>query len=476
MDFDTEIPLKERLLGLSSKFSESPMDIDNDDVHSPNNQPSKIPDLTEASKALTSGSVLSNIVDIEKECINVDSDTSDSLPPFTLLSNSKVNVQTSELQNQLTTFNTLPQKEVIQVSSLKNIGGKNVQKNVTKKSEQNGKVTKKQIKERASQIRKAEQRQRSAYQPKECLKSMTVIFDPAVVNQPGVGATIFSACDDLGVAYKIESQLMPFVVSWKRTTLCYDSEHDEVKTWTLDVDEKDILVMMPLASFTEMMDNSRQNNMTPNNVSPLNQYAENIQSLYPSCSVTLAVIGPDIGSHTNKKSGSHRSSQKRSKNEINDRLAIEEGFLTLQLKNLFNCQLVQSSTDIISLIKSFTKAVGEKPGKKDRLQSEFSFHNVKGNSSNSSCNTQDLWKLQLQQFKNVSSDVANAIVSQYPTPKSLFQMYQTCSSEKECIKVLEDIVVRRNAGVLESVRRIGKETGRRIYQLMTSKDPDLLLK
>ena len=33
-----------------------------------------------------------------------------------------------------------------------------------------------------------------------------------------------------------------------------------------------------------------------------------------------------------------------------------------------------------------------------------------------------VWREQLQQFKNVSAEVANAIVSKYPSPKSLFDV------------------------------------------------------
>ena len=32
----------------------------------------------------------------------------------------------------------------------------------------------------------------------------------------------------------------------------------------------------------------------------------------------------------------------------------------------------------------------------------------------------NVWRQQLQQFKNVSGEVANAIVAMYPTPRTLF--------------------------------------------------------
>ncbi|XP_029636574.1 crossover junction endonuclease EME1 isoform X1 [Octopus sinensis] len=492
MDLDVEIPLKERLSGLSSKFSHAVIDLDNENIYSDDHSHANVQfdeplNSYQENRDLKSGSTVSDFVGVNKEC--ADSDDSDSLPAYTELTSSHSDGKLSEFlkkhttlsQTEVikhTTLNTLPQTEVVKKRkcSPEKMAVKKDLKDVMQKSDQNGKITKKHMKEKAAQIRKAEQKKRLAYQPKECLKSMTVIIDPGVVNQSGVGTAIFSACDDLEVTYKIESQFMPYVVSWKRTTLCYDTEDQEVKTWNLDVDEKDIVIMMPLDIFTEMLDHFKTNSMAMNNVSSLDQYAENIQSLYPGYSVMLAVIGSHIGSQASKRSGSHQFSQRKANNGIDDRLSIEEAFLNLQLKNLFNCQLIQSSSGITNLIKSFTKAVGEKPGKKDRLQSEFSFHNAKGNNTSGSSDIQGLWKLQLQQFKNISSDIANAIVYQYPTPKCLFEAYEKCSSEKEGIKVLEDITVRRHAGVLQSTKRIGKEAARRIYQLMTTKDPNLLLK
>ncbi|NXD76747.1 EME1 endonuclease, partial [Halcyon senegalensis] len=87
----------------------------------------------------------------------------------------------------------------------------------------------------------------------------------------------------------------------------------------------------------------------------------------------------------------------------------------------------------------------------------------------------EVWKRQIQQFNRVSLEVAEAIVSVYPSPQLLIQAYKRCSSEQERENMLADILVRRGDGVTATFRRVGPELSRRIYLQMTSYDPDLYL-
>ena len=63
--------------------------------------------------------------------------------------------------------------------------------------------------------------------------------------------------------------------------------------------------------------------------------------------------------------------------------------------------------------------------RKDRLKTCFTFHVdkkwcVKVDKEGHGLAT--LWRQQLQQFKNVSADMANAIVAEYPSPWLLYQV------------------------------------------------------
>ncbi|KFQ14962.1 Crossover junction endonuclease EME1, partial [Leptosomus discolor] len=87
----------------------------------------------------------------------------------------------------------------------------------------------------------------------------------------------------------------------------------------------------------------------------------------------------------------------------------------------------------------------------------------------------EAWKRQIQQFNRVSLEMAEAIVSVYPSPQLLYQAYSRCSSEQEKENLLVNIPVCRGDGVTATSRRIGPELSRRIYLQMTAPDPGLYL-
>ena len=81
---------------------------------------------------------------------------------------------------------------------------------------------------------------------------------------------------------------------------------------------------------------------------------------------------------------------------------------------------METPEDITDLLKTYIKAVAE-----DRLNSVFSFHE-----DGSTCVEVDksghgllqVWKQQFHQFKNVSPDIAEAIISEYPSPRLLMKV------------------------------------------------------
>ena len=53
----------------------------------------------------------------------------------------------------------------------------------------------------------------------------------------------------------------------------------------------------------------------------------------------------------------------------------------------------------------------------------------------------EAWRQQIQQFKNVSAEVANTILAVYPSPVALHQAYTQCTSEKEAELLLQNLEV-----------------------------------
>ena len=53
----------------------------------------------------------------------------------------------------------------------------------------------------------------------------------------------------------------------------------------------------------------------------------------------------------------------------------------------------------------------------------------------------NVWQQQIQQFRNVSREMAAAIVAEYPSPQILKQTYEQCRSVQDAMLLLEDIMV-----------------------------------
>ncbi|NXD13656.1 EME1 endonuclease, partial [Nothocercus nigrocapillus] len=152
----------------------------------------------------------------------------------------------------------------------------------------------------------------------------------------------------------------------------------------------------------------------------------------------------------------------------------------LLLQTNVQVRLAENLEVLAEFVSMFTKAVAEAPYKRERENTGFSFcienvgcRGVKVDSTGKGL--LEVWKRQIQQFNRVSLDMAEAIVSAYPSPQLLVQAYSKCSSEEEQENMLANIIVRRGEGVTATTRRIGPELSRRIYLQMTSHDPDLCL-
>ncbi|NXK49489.1 EME1 endonuclease, partial [Chauna torquata] len=152
----------------------------------------------------------------------------------------------------------------------------------------------------------------------------------------------------------------------------------------------------------------------------------------------------------------------------------------LQLCTQVQVTSLESWEELGEFATMFTKAVAEAPFKREQEKTGFSFYlenkwcrGVKVDHSGKGLF--EVWKRQIQQFNRVSLEMAEAIVSAYPSPQLLDQAYSRCSSDQERENMLANILVRRGDGVTATSRRIGPDLSRRIYLQMTSHDPDLYL-
>ncbi|XP_009863751.1 PREDICTED: crossover junction endonuclease EME1 [Apaloderma vittatum] len=345
-------------------------------------------------------------------------------------------------------------------------------------------------KERKRALAKALKAQR----PGECQKYITVVLDPVLLQMEG-GAEILKALQAANYSCVVENQAVPCSITWRRKTV--SPQVEEVDEWT---EEPNVLVLLRLEEFLSMVHNYKQEakGCTEGQKETLQSYAARVMEKMPGKILALALAGVEnyfrsLRSRSKKRlrepaviGNQEEEQRKQRKKRVKDsgleitRMNVEEALVDLQLSKRVQVSFFDSWEELGEYVTMFSKAVAEAPFKRARENTGFSFYlekqwcgGVKVDSSGKGL--LEVWKRQIQQFNRVSREMAEAIVSAYPSPQLLIQAYSRCSSEHEKENMLANIPVHRGDGVTATSRRIGPELSRRIYLQMTSHDPDLCL-
>ncbi|KAM7035378.1 crossover junction endonuclease EME1 [Acridotheres tristis] len=331
-----------------------------------------------------------------------------------------------------------------------------------------------------------------AQRPGECQKYITVVLDPVILQVEG-GEQILSALQAANYSCVFENQAVPCSITWRRKTV--SSQMGGGDEWT---EEPNILVLLGLKEFLSMARSYKQNtDGCAERQETLQSYVAHVMEKMPGRILALAVLGvenyfrslqvqPKQRLRQTAASGNQEKRGERRKKEVKDsgldlsRMDVKEALVDLQLSTQVQISIFESSEELGEYATMFTKAVAEAPYKRERDNTGFSFYLEKSCSGGvkvdpSGRGLLKVWKRQIQQFNRVSSEMAEAIVSAYPSPQLLIQAYERCSSEQERENMLSNISVHRGEGVTATSRRIGPELSRRIYLQMTSHDPDLYL-
>ncbi|XP_030840232.1 crossover junction endonuclease EME1 [Strongylocentrotus purpuratus] len=362
--------------------------------------------------------------------------------------------------------------------------------------------SKKQQKQREIDQRKTLRDAKRAEKPGECLKFMTVVLDHHVIEDP-CGAQILAKLQTMGCKYVIEAQSIPSCIRWQRTVLDTDllGQDLQLDSMTSIKQEPEAIIVLSPAEFVEMVYSykcEQRGEYTPG-LRTLCDHVKDIQRQLGGIMPTLVVQGMEKYFRAKKNvhqrqyrnavlgvTGEEKGKGKKRKRKPEDidvivsRVDVEEALVDVQLKLTCNMRFVETSEQIADLVAMFTKAVAETPFKRKRDEAKFSFHvhvdwagGVKV--AKDGKGLLKVWRQQFQQFRNVSPEIASAIVAQYPAPRLLLRAYKNCPTEDAAKKLLQDIVVRRGEGVLTTSRRVGPELSRRVYHLFDSTNGDLVL-
>ncbi|CAG5126506.1 unnamed protein product [Candidula unifasciata] len=313
---------------------------------------------------------------------------------------------------------------------------------------------------------------------------LTVFVDPAVAPLDKQKDLILKACADIGVICDFVPQRVERTVSWYPPLDIQPSAREVVQKEIMAVMHAEEAVCM-INSYIQMRQGQASNHMS------LRDWVSSLQSAVGDKNLSVFIVGLHkyFSSHKTAAKQKHREAvtgkpaRGKNKNVLTGPHITagdaEEAFVEVQLFTGCIIQQVDTDEELAQQIKLSTKAVIEKPNKKDRFDNIFSF--LEEGTSGLTVNKQgqglrNVWKHQLMQLKNVGADMADAIVSAYPSPSLLFQACKSDSSSRETEKLLSELNVRRHASVIATNRKVGKEQARRLYTFITSTDPEEIIK
>ncbi|XP_030818008.1 crossover junction endonuclease EME1 isoform X2 [Geospiza fortis] len=300
-----------------------------------------------------------------------------------------------------------------------------------------------------------------AQRPGECQKYITVVLDPVILQVEG-GKQILSALQAANYSCVFENHAVPCSITWRRKTVtsqnadgCAERQKETLQSYVARTMEKMPGRILALA-------------------------VVGVENYFRSLQVQPKQRLRQTASGNQEKRGGRRKKESKDSNLDLSRMDVKEALVDLQLSTQVQISIFESNEELGEYATMFTKAVAEAPYKRERENTGFSFYlekdccrGVKVDPSGKGL--LKVWKRQIQQFNRVSSEMAEAIVSAYPSPQLLIQAYEKCSSDQERENMLANIPVHRGEGVTATSRRIGPELSRRIYLQMTSHDPDLCL-
>ncbi|XP_068510984.1 crossover junction endonuclease EME1 [Anas acuta] len=330
-----------------------------------------------------------------------------------------------------------------------------------------------------------------AQRPGECQKYITVVLDPAILQVEG-GAQVLAALQSANYSCVVERQAVPCSITWRRKAVIPQTEDGD--EWT---EEPNVLILLRLEEFLSMVRGYKQEaqGCAEGQKETLQSFVAQVLKKMPGKILAMTVVEVEkyfrcLRAQSKKRlqqATAHRSEgDEQRRKEVQDsgleisRLDVEEALVDLQLCTQVPVTFFASWEEVGEFATMFSKAVAEAPYKRQQEKTGFSFYlenkwcrGVKVDPSGKGLF--EVWKRQIQQFNRVSLEMAEAVVTAYPSPQLLDQAYSRCSSEQERENLLANILVRRGEGVTATSRRIGPELSRRIYLQMTSHDPDLYL-
>jgi hypothetical protein len=311
--------------------------------------------------------------------------------------------------------------------------------------------TAKELKKIEIQRKKLQLEQERSLKPGECNRFLTVVISQDCV----FGKEISEKLNETGFKVKIERSSTPNTITWKRqiNKKIITDEGKIIEFDSIDQDEPYLLVVLNADSFVVA---SKENKL----LSIIQTAQENLP--FDVRSTTLVVFGL-------------KDFCRKRKNIIGMK---ETEIKITQLQLLANCshRLHETPDDVALTVGQMSKAIAEEPFKSkqnEKLDREqlFITSDVKVDANEDVQSLGNLWQTQLVCLPKVTFEVAQSIRKEYPLPRMLMEAYKQSTNPQAMLSEIQII----RTGPLAKQRKIGPELSRKIYTLMTSKNPNDLL-
>uniref|UniRef100_A0A9J8C5K6 ERCC4 domain-containing protein n=1 Tax=Cyprinus carpio carpio TaxID=630221 RepID=A0A9J8C5K6_CYPCA len=310
----------------------------------------------------------------------------------------------------------------------------------------------------------------SLLKPENFIKSLTLQIHAALLRDAGCDV-LLRTLDGLQWRKHIENQGLPNSISWTRQAL---QTEDEAKNGVIEEDQ--VLMVISHNEFEDMVTSHKTETNQSAPIGDVYEEAESLlQHLYKYLNKTSRKFVTILVISHQQRSGS--GDEDNFDFHLNQHHLDTEGLLVhLQLYWNVSVNFLFGWQEVTDHVVAVTKALSKRPYKALCGDPDLGFC-MDGSWSAGVRVDRDgrgldqVWTRQIQQLNRVSPALAKAVTSVYPSPSLLLQVYEELPSEEERRRLLADLTVVGGA----KERRVGLELAGRIYRLLTSQNPHLLL-
>ncbi|XP_058118507.1 crossover junction endonuclease EME1 [Anopheles ziemanni] len=281
--------------------------------------------------------------------------------------------------------------------------------------------------------------------PGNCNKFLHVTIDPEFLKE-SYGAQVLPKLTELGCKYEIKPQPCASTVTFYRTIptkLIGDGAMTE-KT----ANEPFVVHLLDGGSFVAYVRNHQ-----------LLAVVRSLKELFPGRRLSLLVFG--LVSYCRVHRG------------CVGRRETEHALTEVQLYEDVSHQLLETDEQVANFVAQLARSIAERPYKQQQMDKYSSDQLYLGNEKKGcvrvegTAGLQQLYQAQLIKIPSVTLEVAEAIMSVYPTLYDLLQAYR--NADQDAPNLLANISIRRAGGpVTTSNRKIGPELSKKIYLLYNS--------